>query len=57
MLNPLEKYIYQQGTYNSFNVSSKLPDEGAEWAFKSNGDGTFAVSNVEKGKDYQTDLY
>ena len=50
MLNPLEKYIYQQGTYNSFNVSSKLPDEGAEWAFKSNGDGTFAVSNVEKGK-------
>lgn len=50
MLNPLEKYIYQKETNNSFNVSSKLPDEGAEWAFKSNGDGTFAVSNVEKGK-------
>ena len=50
LLNGWSKYIYMSGTYNSFNVSSSLPTEGGEWTVNSNGDGTFALVNVEKNK-------
>lgn len=50
LLNGWSKYIYMSGTYNSFNVSETVPTEGAEWVLNSNGDGTFALKNVEKDK-------
>lgn len=50
LLNGWSQYLYMSGTYNSFNVSESVPAEGAEWALSGNGDGTFALKNVEKDK-------
>lgn len=50
LLNGWSQYLYMSGTYNSFNVSESVPAEGAEWALSGNGDGTFALKNVEKNK-------
>ncbi|WP_177601257.1 choice-of-anchor J domain-containing protein [uncultured Phocaeicola sp.] len=50
LLNGWSQYVYMSGTYNSFNVSESVPTEGGEWTLSSNGDGTFALKNVEKNK-------
>ena len=50
LLNGWSQYIYMSGTYNSFNISESVPTEGGEWIVSSNGDGTFALKNVEKNK-------
>lgn len=34
------------GTYDSFNVNTTAPAEGADWTIASNGDGTFNFKNV-----------
>lgn len=50
LLNGWSQYIYMSGTFNSFNVTSSVPTEGGEWTLSENGDGTFALKNVEKNK-------
>lgn len=43
------RYVYQTGTYNSFNVAEKAP-EGDVWTVQANSDGTFTITNVLKEK-------
>ena len=43
------RYVYQTGTYNSFNVADKAP-EGDVWTVQANSDGTFTITNVLKEK-------
>lgn len=47
------RYLYQTGSYNSFNVSYDLPTEGHVWTVAYNEDGTALVTNVAKGKVMQ----
>lgn len=51
------RYVYQTGSYNSFNVSETLPDAGATWAINLNdsndSSGTFKITNVDKQKYIQ----
>ncbi len=49
------RYVYQTGTYNSFNVSAEKPAEGAQWAVTVNADGTFDITNVAMSKTIQYD--
>ena len=44
------KYVYMSGSYNNFNVSEALPESGHLWTSADNGDGTVAITNVEKAK-------
>ncbi|WP_298450995.1 RICIN domain-containing protein [uncultured Prevotella sp.] len=46
------KYLYQSGTYNSFNVSEN-PTEGQVWTIDANADGTFKITNVGVNKYVQ----
>lgn len=57
LFNTWSQYLYMSGTYNSFNVSASTPTEGGEWSVESNGDGTFALKNVEKGKTVKLTLF
>lgn len=43
------RYVYQTGTFNSFNVADKAP-EGDVWNVEANSDGTFTITNVLKEK-------
>lgn len=54
---PDGKFYYLSGTYNSFNVKEALPETGGDWTFRSNGDGTFAIVNVEKDKTVKLTYY
>lgn len=47
-------YLYQTGTYNSFNFSD-APSEGNVWAITAQGDGSFKITNVATGKFIQYD--
>ncbi|MCC8037056.1 MAG: DUF6359 domain-containing protein [Bacteroidales bacterium] len=47
------KYLYQTGTYNSFNVSADLPDEGAVWTVEILSDGTAKILNTSVNKYIQ----
>lgn len=49
------RYVYQTGTYNSFNVAAEKPEEGAQWSVTANADGTFDIKNVAKEKTIQYD--
>lgn len=46
------RYLYQKGTYNSFNVTD-TPTEGQYWSVEANGDGTFRITNLSVGKYIQ----
>ncbi len=48
----LNRYLYQSGTYNSFNFSASRTD-GDVWTIAANGDGTFKITNVAMGKYIQ----
>ncbi len=48
------RYIYQTGTYNSFNFSAS-PSEGNVWTIAAQSDGTFKITNVSTGKFIQYD--
>lgn len=52
---PDGKYVYMTGSYNSFNVSSTIPDEGHVWTVEANEDGTYKITNVLKTKYVQYD--
>lgn len=49
------RYVYMSGTYNSFNFSADMPDEGAVWAVTIDANGDAKILNVEKGKYIQFD--
>ena len=48
------RYLYQTGTYNSFNVAAE-PSDGQVWTIAANGDGTFKIENTSVNKWIQLD--
>lgn len=46
------RYLYQTGTYNSFNVNA-APEDGQVWTVEANADGTFKITNVSVNKYVQ----
>ena len=48
------RYLYQTGTYNSFNVATE-PSEGQVWTISANSDGTFKIENTSVNKWIQLD--
>ena len=46
------KYLYQTGTYNSFNLSDSATSEGV-WSVSANNDGTFKILNTSVSKYIQ----
>lgn len=57
MVNPIGKYLYQNATYNGFYIGDALPAEGGDWNFKANGDGSFALVNIDRNKTVKLNLY
>jgi len=49
------RYLYQTGTYNSFNFSATLPEDGAVWNVTINADGTAKILNTSVNKFVQYD--
>lgn len=49
------RFIYLEGTYNSFQVGAKLPETGHVWEISRNGEGKFVIRNAEKDKTVQYD--
>lgn len=46
-----KRYLYQEGTYNSFNLSASLTDANAGWwDITPNTDGTFTITNKGMNK-------
>lgn len=48
------KYLYQSGTYNSFNLSD-TPVNGAVWTVEAKADGSMKITNTSVGKTIQYD--
>ena len=48
------KYVYQTGTYNSFNVNANLPAEGGVWSVAANGN-EYTITNNTMSKFVQYD--
>lgn len=46
------RYLYQTGSYNSFNFNAS-PTEGQVWTIEAQSDGTFKITNVQKQKYVQ----
>lgn len=46
------RYLYQTGTYNSFNFNAS-PTEGQVWTIEVQSDGSFKITNVSKSKYIQ----
>lgn len=52
------KYYYQNGTYDSFNVSATAPTDGSQiWSVERQPDGTFVIMNTLKNKFVQFTTY
>lgn len=52
------KYYYQNGTYDSFNVSATAPTDGSQiWSVERQADGTFVIMNTLKNKIVQFTTY
>ena len=49
------RYLYQTGTFKSFNVSTTFSDE-CVWSVEAQNDGTFKITNISVGKFIQYDL-
>lgn len=49
------RYLYQKGTYNSFNFSATLPESGAEWTVEVGSNGQATITNTDLGKWIQYD--
>lgn len=47
------RYYYMTGTYNSFNVSTEKPSEGAVWTVTFNTDNTVNITNATMSKTIQ----
>lgn len=58
--NALGKFLYQSGSYDSFNVSDELPtadDAGCEWTISSTGSDQFVITNIMKSKSVKLNYY
>lgn len=49
------RYLYQTGTYNSFNLSTAPPENEAVWTVVAQADGTFKITNTSVNKFIQYD--
>ena len=49
------RYVYQTGTFNSFNFSAELPEEGAVWTLTEDASGAVTITNGETAKWIQYD--
>lgn len=47
------KYLYMNGTYNSFNVSADVPESAGVWTIAVDEEGVATITNVEKAKYIQ----
>ncbi|MCC8176974.1 MAG: DUF5689 domain-containing protein [Bacteroidales bacterium] len=45
-----DKYMFMEGTYNSFNVSTTIPAAGGVWSVEPQTDGTFRITNLAMSK-------
>lgn len=52
IMQPDGRYLYQTGTYDSFNVNAN-PENGDVWSFVANADGTFTITNNSVNKYVQ----
>lgn len=50
-----DRYVYQQGTYNSFNFAAELPETGAVWTVDTDSNGLATITNTEVQKWIQYD--
>lgn len=48
------RYLYQSGTYTSFNVNASMPGTGAVWTIVTNEDNTYSVKNGDYNVVYDT---
>ena len=55
--NGWDQYIFMSGSYDSFNVKTSKPSDGADWTITANGDGTFSIKNVSKGKTIKLNYF
>lgn len=55
ILDAYGRYLYQSGTYNSFNVSATLPASGAVWSIEVASNGQATITNTEVSKWIQLD--
>jgi len=53
--DPSKQYYCMQGTYDSFNVYSTLPETGGVWTVKQVGSAEYEIVNVANGKKMQYD--
>ncbi len=51
------QYLYAQGTYKSFNLSSTVPATGGVWSVEIQANGQAKISNNETGRWIQWDDY
>ena len=49
------RYLYQSGTYNSFNVAAEMPTDGAVWDIDILADGQAKITNTSVNKWMQYD--
>ncbi|MBQ8336355.1 MAG: hypothetical protein IJY44_02345, partial [Bacteroidaceae bacterium] len=49
----LGRYLYMTGTFNSVNLDTALPSEGAVWTIEFNADGTAKITNTYNDKFMQ----
>lgn len=47
------RYLYQTGTFNSFNVATEQPAEGAVWTIEAQEDGSAKITNTSVNKYMQ----
>ncbi len=55
IIDHLGRYLYQTGSFNSFNVSAELPADGAVWTVEAQADGTMKIINASVSKFIQYD--
>lgn len=55
ILDAYGRYLYQSGTYNSFNVSATLPESGAVWTVDVASNGQATITNASVNKWMQLD--
>ena len=48
------RYLYQKGTYTSFNVAAAMPETGAVWTIVTNEDNTYSIKNGDYNVVYDT---
>lgn len=55
ILDAYGRYVYQSGTYNSFNVSKTIPETGGVWTVEVASNGQATITNTAVNKWIQLD--